>query len=78
MTVTNGVDLEKIDGAPRYDRSQMFGFSSSTPVIVTTANRRMVKGIDILVRAIPIVRKEFPQAKFLVIGEAPDRLTSKS
>jgi L-malate glycosyltransferase len=72
VTVTNGVDLEKIDGAPRYDRSQMYGFASSTPVIVTTANRRIVKGIDVLVRAIPMVRKEFPDAKFLVIGEAPD------
>lgn len=72
VTVPNGVDLERIDAAPCADRSQTLGLDRTTPLIVTTANPRAVKGIDVLIRAIAIVRTEAPDAKFIVIGGAGD------
>jgi len=68
FTVYNGVDLEHIDKAVPTDPHVSCGWAADCPVIVTVANIRFVKGIDILVEAAALVRNQLPQAKFLVIG----------
>src|SRR5215475_12788254 len=70
VTVPNGVDLESIDSCQPADRRAAFGVDHDSPVIVTVANLRPVKGIDILVRATAWVCREFPDATIVVIGEA--------
>ena len=72
VTVENGVDLEQIDAATPHDRRQMLGLDNGAPIIVTVANPRFVKGIDVLIRAVALVRSELPDAKFLVIGRSED------
>jgi len=70
VTVPNGVDLALIDSCQPADRQKEFGVDRSTPVIITVANLRPVKGIDTLVRAASTVCRQFPDATFVVIGEA--------
>jgi glycosyltransferase involved in cell wall biosynthesis len=70
VTVENGVDLEGIDAAPCADRGHTLGLDSTTPLVITTANPRVVKGIDVLIRAIAIVRRHLPNVKFILIGAA--------
>jgi glycosyltransferase involved in cell wall biosynthesis len=70
ITVPNGVDLASIDSCQPADRRREFGVGQESPVIVTVANLRPVKGIDILVRAASLVCRQFPDATFAVIGEA--------
>jgi L-malate glycosyltransferase len=70
FTVYNGVDLETIDKAMPTDPRVSRGWAADSPVVVTIANIRFVKGIDILVEAAALVRNQVPQGKFLVIGAA--------
>jgi glycosyltransferase involved in cell wall biosynthesis len=70
VTVPNGVDLATIDAARPADRIPTLGLSDTTPLVMTVANLRSVKGIDVLLRAIAIVRRDVPDAVFAVIGES--------
>jgi len=68
-TVYNGVDLDAIDDAVPAGRSELVA-DSNAPVVVTVANMRFVKGIDVLVNAAARVRERIPEAIFVVIGGA--------
>lgn len=74
LTVYNGVDLEKI-AATRHIRGvrHRLGLEKATHLIVTVANIRHVKGIDIFVRAAQVVHREFPEAVFAVIGSGVEK-----
>jgi glycosyltransferase involved in cell wall biosynthesis len=70
VTVYNGVDLDAIDQTPPLSAEQasdlrLRGF----PIITTVANLRQVKGIDVLIRAVPLILQRFPSAQFLIVGE---------
>jgi glycosyltransferase involved in cell wall biosynthesis len=69
VTVSNGVDLESVDVQPSPDRKVVLGLSDDVPVIMTVANLRPIKGIDLLVRTAALVCKQFPTANFVVVGE---------
>jgi|HubBroStandDraft_2_1064218.scaffolds.fasta_scaffold40069_2 glycosyltransferase involved in cell wall biosynthesis len=69
ITVENGVDLSAIDATPAADRLQALSLATSTPLVITVANLRFVKGIDVLLRAVGIVRRELPDAVFVIVGE---------
>ncbi len=74
VTVYNGIDFEAItaaDGAA--DLRAKLGLDLSRPIITTVANIRAVKGLDVLIRSAAIVCREFPEARFLIIGEVADR-----
>lgn len=69
VTLYNGVELERIaraDGAQALRQTLALGDASS--IILTVANIRHVKGIDVFVRAAAVVCREFPRARFLVAG----------
>ena len=74
VTLHNGVELEKFTPLSRTaNPREKLAIQKNAPVITTIANIRPVKGIDVLIRAAAIVCREFPQAKFLIVGEVIDR-----
>lgn len=69
LTVYNGVDLEKIAATePIQSVRSWLSLEKASHLIITVANIRHVKGIDIFVRAAQIVHREFPNAVFAVVG----------
>jgi L-malate glycosyltransferase len=69
VTVPNGIDLDAVDAQPAIDRNAAFGVDDGTRVVITIANARPVKGIDVLIRAAAVVRKQLPDVIFPIIGE---------
>ena len=69
-TLYNGIDLAELDvKAMETDSRRQLGLAADIPVITTVCNIRFLKGIDVLVRAAAYVCREFPQARFLVVGK---------
>jgi L-malate glycosyltransferase len=74
VTLYNGVELEKLNQANGTESLRAkLGLNTDAPVIITSANIRPIKGIDILIQAAAKVCGEFPRAKFLIAGETIDR-----
>jgi glycosyltransferase involved in cell wall biosynthesis len=69
VTIHNGVELSRIDevDCPPAMRAAL-GIEDASHVIVTAANLRPVKGIDVLLRAAQLVVREFPKAAFVIAG----------
>lgn len=69
VTLYNGVELDRIAQANGVEQLRAsLGLAEAAPVIATVANLRWVKGLDVLVRSAAIVCREFPHARFLVVG----------
>jgi len=69
VTVYNGVDIARIDAADGSAALRAkLGVEEGTPVLTAVANIRKVKGLDTLLRAAAIVRREFPNLRVLVAG----------
>jgi glycosyltransferase involved in cell wall biosynthesis len=69
FTVHNGVDLARIDAAEGVAALKArLGLPEGAPVVATVANIRKIKGLDTLLRAAAMVRREFPNVQFLVAG----------
>jgi glycosyltransferase involved in cell wall biosynthesis len=69
-TLYNGIDLAELDvKTMETDSRRQLGLAADIPVIATVSNIRFFKGIDVLVRAAAYICREFPQAKFLVVGK---------
>jgi L-malate glycosyltransferase len=74
VTLHNGIELERIDAANGMAKLRdELRLEPNIPVITTIANIRPVKGLDVLARAAAVVCREFPQARFLIVGEVLDR-----
>ncbi|MEM5815680.1 MAG: glycosyltransferase family 4 protein [Candidatus Aenigmatarchaeota archaeon] len=69
--VPNGIWAHKFDGEidAWNDVKKHFGFGVYDPVIVFVGRMTYQKGPDLLVEAIPDVLKDFPNAKFVFIGD---------
>lgn len=50
-----------------------FGLDESAPVVVSVSVLRRQKALDVLVRAAQRVHAAVPEARFLVVGEGPER-----
>lgn len=69
-TLFNGVDLEAVSQADcRDEERRELAIAPGTPVIITVANIRRVKGLDVLVEAAQHVREKHPDALFLIAGQ---------
>ncbi len=71
LTVPNGIDVEAVDTATASDRATAFGCNPNSAVVITVANPRFVKGIDVLVRAAAAVRRVLPETLFVIVGQYP-------
>lgn len=70
----NGIDASTF--AEPIDREAMrrsLGFPSNAPVIGTVGRLDEIKQQDVLIRAFAGVRKEYPSARLLVVGDGPMR-----
>jgi len=70
VTVYNGIDLNSVDEALAADADLAREWSAGGPVVVTVANIRFIKGIDVLVRAAALVLAEMSNSQFVIIGAA--------
>jgi glycosyltransferase involved in cell wall biosynthesis len=69
-TLFNGVDFDAVsNGACRDDERRKLGVRPDQPVIITVANIRRVKGLDVLVEAAREVCLRHQDALFLVMGK---------
>lgn len=68
----NGVDFTRFDAAAgRDDLRRNLELPASTPVVATVAGMRPIKDPETLVRAFALVRREFPNARLLLVGVDP-------
>jgi L-malate glycosyltransferase len=49
------------------------GLTDETPVFVVVSTLRSVKGLSTFISTAAQVRKQLPEARFLIVGEGPDR-----
>jgi glycosyltransferase involved in cell wall biosynthesis len=63
--IPNGVDLDIFRPAPQSQRKQFR--------IVVTRNLERIYGIDVALRAIALLRHEYPELKVTIAGEGPER-----
>lgn len=61
--IPNGLDLKKFE----------INSSRSFKRIVTVARLEKVKGVEYLIRAVPLVAKKFPEAEFIIAGDGSER-----
>jgi glycosyltransferase involved in cell wall biosynthesis len=74
VTVPNGIDLDAVDVEAPADRQTAFQVDDDCAIVVTVANLRPVKGIDVLIRSAALVREQVRNVIFAVIGEAHDAI----
>ena len=69
LTLYNGIELDQVASTDSTAVSRAsLGCAEASHLIITAANIRRVKGLDVLVRAAAIVQREFPRAIFLIVG----------
>ncbi|SRR5579871_450522 len=74
VTVHNGVDLNEIDAALPLSRSdEALALRNASHIVLNVGNIRRVKGTDVMIRTVAIVREKFPNVLFLVVGGVHER-----
>ncbi|HXN24899.1 MAG TPA: glycosyltransferase family 4 protein [Candidatus Dormibacteraeota bacterium] len=71
VVIRNGCELSRF-ASPLDSRSELRnqrGLSESAPLVLVPARLEPQKGHRVLLEALPDVRREFPQAQFLFLGE---------
>ena len=64
--ISNGIRLSKPE---REIKREDFGIASSEYIVGTVGNLREAKGHIYIISAAPLILKEFPHTKFIVVGE---------
>lgn len=72
VTIHSGVDLATIDDAARRAGKAAARSGPAQPVVVTVANVRRVKGLDVLLTAAALVVRRHPHARFQIAGDILD------
>jgi len=69
LTLYNGIELDQVAARDSTAVSHAdLGCAEASHLIITAANIRRVKGLDVLLQAAAIVQREFPRAVFLIAG----------
>ncbi len=77
--ITNGIDLDRFvmtNDQMRRGARQKWGIGDG-PLIGIIARLSDVKGIDVLIKAMPLVFKEVPSANLLIAGQGPEEIALK-
>ena len=77
--IANGIDLDRFvmtNEQMRREARQKTGMGD-TPLIGIIARLSDVKGIDILIKAMPFILKEIPSANLLIAGQGPQEVALK-
>lgn len=71
VTIHNGVDLTRFDPArvPPAGMRHSLGFGDADPVVVVLARLEPQKGHQVLLEALPLVRREFPRVRLVCVGD---------
>ncbi len=70
-----GVDFPEVKGNKEY--LLQYGINEDDKILLTVNRLQPRKRIDILIEAIPFVRKEYPNIKVLIIGSGPEERNLK-
>ena len=73
VTVPNGIDLDDLENASRDPRILSKLGLRGRPVILTVARLDIHKGHDTVIRALPAILEEVPDAVYVIAGEGPTR-----
>jgi len=72
--IPNGVDVERF--APRSDRNEIrarLGIAPNAPLVGIVAALRPEKNHELFLRSAAQVRSQCPRARFLIVGDGPER-----
>src|SRR5262249_6205646 len=70
--IRNGVDLGPFNVTPEPARiREELGLRPSTPLVAVVSRLSRLKGLEHFLEAAAVVAPKFPDARFLVVGEAP-------
>jgi glycosyltransferase involved in cell wall biosynthesis len=69
VVIENGVDTGSFADAEREHPAR----SDRPPTVGLVANLRAVKGVDVFLEAAAVVRRDFPEARFLIAGDGEER-----
>ena len=73
VTVHNGIDLDAAEEVlTREEIRARLGIRTESAIVITLANLRRVKGIEVLLRAAALVCRSRPETVFLIVGDALD------
>ena len=75
VSIATGVSLQRFDAARPADLSlkRELGIPERAPVVTMVAVIRGMKRYDLFVAAAALLQEEFPEARFLVVGDGPGR-----
>jgi glycosyltransferase involved in cell wall biosynthesis len=69
--IANGCDVERFDPArrPPPGLRRALGFGETDPVLLVVGRLEAQKGHAVMIEALPLVRRRFPQARLVCLGE---------
>lgn len=72
--VPNGVNYRAFDGFlnPAEVKGR-YGFGPLTPTIFSPGRMTVQKGLDMLVEAVPMILASYPEVRFIISGEGPEK-----
>jgi phosphatidylinositol alpha-1,6-mannosyltransferase len=71
--IYNGVDPEVFDTSPEGGSPPVSGLPSDGRMILTVARLDAHKGQDTVIRAMPAILREVPEAHYVIAGDGPNR-----
>lgn len=72
ITLYNGVDISRfqnINESQKMKIRQTFNLPLDNPIIITVAVLRELKGVQNMIRALPSIFEQFPNAQYLIVGD---------
>jgi glycosyltransferase involved in cell wall biosynthesis len=75
FVIPNGVDVERFrpSSAVATEVRKQLGFASTTPVVAIVAALRPEKNHELFLRAAAQIRRNNAEAKFVIVGDGPER-----
>ncbi len=78
ITIYSGFDYREIEQYQKGKSQKRFSssdlnFPANTPIILTVSRLLIRKGIDQVIKAMPYIVSEVPEAKYVIVGDGQDR-----